>query len=59
MFVIKTYWYTFVHYNMNQLKAGDNALLNKVYKFRLYPNQNSKELINKIFGSTKLVNNYY
>ena len=59
MSVIKTYWYTFVHYNMNQLKVGDNALLNKVYKFRLYPNQNQKELINKIFGSTKLVNNYY
>ena len=34
-------------------------LVNKSYKFRLYPNQNQKELINKTFGSTRFVYNYY
>ena len=34
-------------------------LVNKAYKFRLYPNQNQKELINKTFGCTRLVYNYY
>ena len=34
-------------------------LVNKAYKFRLYPNQKQKELINKTFGSTRLVYNYY
>ena len=34
-------------------------LINKAYKFRLYPNQNQKELINKTFGCTRLVYNYY
>ena len=33
--------------------------INKVDKFRLYPNHNQKELINKIFGCTRLVYNYY
>ena len=32
-------------------------IINKAYKFRLYPNQKQKELINKTFGST--VYNYY
>ena len=31
----------------------------KAYKFRLYPNHNQKELINKMFGCTRLVYNYY
>ena len=34
-------------------------LVNKSYKFRLYPDWNQKELINKTFGSTRLVYNYY
>ena len=34
-------------------------IINKAYKFRLYPNQNQKELINKTFGCTRLVYNYY
>ena len=34
-------------------------MINKAYKFRLYPNQKQKELINKTFGSTRLVYNYY
>ena len=34
-------------------------IINKAYNFRLYPNQKQKELINKTFGSTRLVYNYY
>ena len=34
-------------------------LINKAYKFRLYSNKNQKELINKTFGCTRLVYNYY
>ena len=34
-------------------------IINKTYKFRLYPNQKQKELITKTFGSTRLVYNYY
>ena len=34
-------------------------LINKNYKFRLYPNYKEKELINKTFGCTRLVYNYY
>ena len=31
----------------------------KAYKFRLYPNDLQKELINKIFGCTRFVYNYF
>ena len=31
----------------------------KAYKFRLYPNKEQKELINKSFGSCRFVYNYY
>ena len=31
----------------------------KAYKFRLYPNDNQRELINKTFGCSRLVYNYY
>jgi len=34
-------------------------IINKAYKFRLYPNKEQKELINKTFGCTRLVYNYY
>ena len=34
-------------------------LINKVYKFRLYSNNSQKEIINKTFGCTRLVYNYY
>ena len=34
-------------------------IINKAYKFRLYPNQKQKELINKTFGCTRLIYNYY
>ena len=50
---------TFVCYNVVKLKDGDDVLINKAYKFRLYPNQKQKELINKTFGCTRLVYNYY
>ena len=33
--------------------------INKVYKFRLYPSNEQKILINKTFGCTRLVYNYY
>ena len=31
----------------------------KAYKFRLYPNDNQRELINKTFGCSRLVYNHY
>ena len=31
----------------------------KAYKFRLYPNDNQRELINKTFGCSRFVYNYY
>lgn len=33
--------------------------INKAYKFRLYPTNEQKTLINKTFGCTRLVYNYY
>ena len=34
-------------------------LINRVYKFRLHPTNEQKELINKTFGCSRLVYNYY
>ena len=34
-------------------------LVNKAYKFRLYPNQTQQELINKTFGCSRFVFNYF
>ena len=34
-------------------------LINRAYKFRLYPNKEQEILINKTFGCTRLVYNYY
>ena len=34
-------------------------LINRAYKFRLYPTNEQKELINKTFGCYRLVYNYY
>ena len=31
----------------------------KAYKFRIYPNENQRNLINKILGSTRFVYNYF
>ena len=31
----------------------------KAYKFRLYPNNNQRELINKTFGCSRLIYNHY
>ncbi len=31
----------------------------KAYRFRLYPNKDQKEIINKTFGTTRLLYNYY
>ena len=33
-------------------------VINKAYKFRMYPNDNQKELINKTIGCTRFVYNY-
>ena len=33
-------------------------IINKVYKFRLYPNEKQKEMINKTFGCTRFVDLY-
>ena len=34
-------------------------LINKAYKFRLYPNELQREIINKTLGCTRLIYNYY
>lgn len=34
-------------------------LINKAYKFRLYPNGLQKEIINKTLGCTRLIYNHY
>ncbi len=50
----------FVCYDIHQLMIGDSIMMiNRTYKFRLYPNLKQKELINKTLGSTRLVYNYY
>ena len=33
-------------------------IINKAYKFRMYPNENQKELINKTIGCTRFIYNY-
>ena len=33
--------------------------INKAYKFRMYPNNTQKEIINKTFGCTRFIYNYY
>ncbi len=34
-------------------------ILNKAYRFRLYPTNNQKEIINKTLGCTRAIYNYY
>ena len=34
-------------------------IINKAYKFRLYPTKQQQELINKTLGCTRLIYNYY
>ena len=45
----------FVCYNNNQLKVGDIMIINKAYKFRLYPTLEQQILINK---NTEVENRY-
>ena len=40
-------------------KFGDIMIINKAYKFRMYPNKEQKILINKTLGCTRLVYNHY
>lgn len=34
-------------------------LVNKAYKFRIYPNKQQEELINKTFGCSRFVFNHF
>ena len=34
-------------------------LINKAYRFRLYPNNNQKELINKTLGCNRFIYNFF
>lgn len=34
-------------------------IINKAYKFRIYPNNHQKEIINKTFGCARFIYNYY
>ena len=34
-------------------------IINKAYKFRIYPSSEQKEIINKTFGCTRFIYNYY
>ena len=34
-------------------------IINKAYKFRIYPSVEQKEIINKTFGCTRFIYNYY
>ena len=40
------------------LKEKNNMLKNKAYKFRIYPNEKQKELIERTFGCTRFVFNW-
>ena len=51
--------HTSVYYDIVKLKDGDDVLINKAYKFRLYPNQIQKKLTNKTFECTRFVFNHY
>jgi len=46
-------------YNVSTQKEMVTIFLNKAYKFRLYPTKEQEILINKTFGCTRLVYNYY
>ena len=34
-------------------------IINRAYKFRMYPNDEQKQIINKTFGCTRFIYNYY
>jgi len=42
---------------LQYMKGGDIVKLNKAYSFRLYPNKEQQELINKTFGSVRFIYN--
>ena len=39
--------------------GGCNMKIYKAYKFRMYPNKEQEELINKTIGSFRFVYNYF
>ena len=45
-------------YNVNKLTGG-STMYYKAYKFRIYPNENQRTLINKTLGCTRFVYNYF
>ena len=46
-----------VHYIL--FKEKDVSTMEKAYKYRIYPNKKQQELIQKTFGCTRFVYNYY
>ena len=38
---------------------GSDIMAEKAYKYRIYPNKKQQELIQKTFGCTRFVYNYY
>ena len=53
----KKHWQTYVWFGIFLLLGGD--AYGECYKFRLYPNDTQKLLINKTFGCARYVYNYY
>ena len=45
-------------YNDFTQKGEIVVIINKAYKFRMYPNENQKELIHKTIGCTRFLYNY-
>ena len=41
------------------LKGGERMMVNKAYKFRIYPNQKQTELMNKTIGCSRFVFNFF
>ena len=42
-----------------KMKRGDIVIMEKTYKFRIYPNKEQEVLIQKTFGCTRFVYNYF
>ena len=44
---------------MENIYTGSDLMAEKSYKYRIYPNKKQRELIQKTFGCTRFVYNYY
>src|SRR3954454_11776148 len=49
----------FVYHNNTRKRRCNAILVNKAYKYRIYPNKKQIELINKTIGSTRFVFNFF